>query len=114
MCRCRPIEQARAAIERAMGTKIEDAAAKLQAFANANDAREQAQGGSAPGKEVEGYRMEEERRATADSTAGAPAEASARQALWWAVPLLALLALWRWRVAARTSARSTARAQSSR
>lgn len=96
------VQQARAALEAAMKEKVEAAAKRLAEFARTNDARENELAGSVPaGEQISGYRMEEQRR---DSPA--PAATSATQDAWWrtllwALPLLAVLAIWRQRALRR-------------
>lgn len=92
------VQQAREAFEQAMQDNIEAAAQRLAQFAARNDAREEA--GRAVGEQVSGYRMEAERRErTMPGDAGTTATGLPDwwRTLAWALPLLAVLTLWRYR-----------------
>jgi cobalamin biosynthesis Mg chelatase CobN len=92
------IQKAREAFEGAMKEKVEAASQRMQEFARTNDAKEQQlAGGNTPsGEKVSGYRMEEQRRDTpASNDVSGDARPEWLRTLAWALPLLALLAIWR-------------------
>jgi cobaltochelatase CobN len=89
------VDQARRAFEQAMKEKVEAAAQRLAEFARTNDARETASGGRAPGDQVSGYRMEQQRENRAPAAGGAEVVPPWTRTLVWALPLLVLLGLWR-------------------
>jgi cobaltochelatase CobN len=99
------VAQAREAFEQAMKEKVEAAAQRLAQFAARNDAREaSADGAAKPASEqVSGYRMEEERRDADAIRSGESAVPSWWRTLAWALPLLAILALWRQRARRRSA-----------
>lgn len=114
------LEQARAALEKAIGQRIETAAQQLAVFAARNDAKERAAAGSgqasspvtentaasAPNPRasaaslIEGYLMTEENRSEPTAAASAAdTQESPWQVLWLALPVFGILFAWRWRTA---------------
>jgi len=94
------LDKAQAAFEKAMGEAVAPAAQRLQEFAERNDAREKAEAGAARAApdDLKGYLMEQENRSQRQQSAGTQSgQSSPWSTLWWAIPLLSLLLLWRWR-----------------
>ena len=86
------LEAYRAAMEEAIGADIETAAAELEAFVRWNE--------SLPVRttmNIEGLRMEAVAEAEPPPAGETGAASGARDALWIGLPVVGLLAVWRWR-----------------